>query len=139
MKRRPTIICAIRARHQLLIGLLEWEVSLQVKLLRSRKVQRARNNRDDTVPKSKALIEGLAVGDHRVKRLPALRGVGDNELFDLLELMHAEDAPHIASCRPGLFSETCRVSGVFHWQLGIWTLEPFIRVECRDGLFRGRD
>ena len=137
--RKPTIICAIRARHQLLIGLLEWEVCLQVKLLRCRKVQRPRNNRDDTVPKSEALIEGLAVGDHRVEHLPALRWVGDNELLDLLELMHAEDAPHIPPCGPGLFSETCRVSGVFHWQLGIWTLEPLIRVECRDGLFRGRD
>jgi hypothetical protein len=44
------------------------------------------------------LAEGLSIVDHLVHDLPALIvvGRGDHELFHLLELMDAEDAPGVA-------------------------------------------
>jgi hypothetical protein len=83
-----------------------------------------------------ALIELLRGCNHRIEHLPRFFRFGDAELFDLLELMHAEDTPHITTSRARLLAETCRVARVPDGKLLLRILKPFIRVERRDGLLR---
>lgn len=134
-----TIIRAVGARNQLLVSFLEREPRFQIVLLTRRQIQCARHDRDHPVSQPKALIELLAIGDHRIKHLPALLRLRYNELLDLLELMHAEYTPHVAASGASFFAETRGVAGVADGELLGWLLEPFVRVECGDGLFGGRD
>lgn len=139
-KRMPlTIVRTIRARDQLLVTPLEREPSLQIILLRRRQIQRARNDAHDPIRNAQALIERLRVGDHRVEHLPRLLRRGDAELLDLLELVDAEDAPHVAPGGAGFFAETGRVAGILDGKLGVGGFEPFVGVEGGDGLFGGGD
>jgi len=113
---------------------LEREPRLEVILLRRCEVQCARDNRHYTVWDPEALIEILRGGNHRIEHLPRLFRLGDAELFNLLKLMHAEDAPHIAPGRARLLAETCRITCVLDGELFLRVLKPLVRVECRDGL-----
>ena len=80
----------------------------QVELLCGGVVECARADADDAVSDAEQLAELLGVADHLVERLPRLvvvRG-GDHELLDLLELVHAEDAPGVAAVGADLLPET---------------------------------
>ena len=64
--------------------------------------------RTSTSALTQYLIEVLGVGEHEIKLLP--RGVivrrSDDELFDLFELMNAENAASVATVRADLLAET---------------------------------
>ena len=137
MSKARTVISAVRARHELLVSTLEWEPRLQIVLLRRSKIQRAANNSHKPIRDLQALVKALGVGDHAVEHLPALLRIGDAELLDLLKLVHAEDAPHVAPGAAGFFAEARRVACVLHGKLGVGRLEPFFAVEGGDGLFGG--
>lgn len=81
-------------------------------------VQSARDNADDLVGEAKALVELLRSTDHLVEELPALLGLAEDELLDLLELVDTEDTPGIAAVASGLFPEARAVSGVLNRELG---------------------
>ena len=100
-----TVICAIRARHQLLVRALEWEPGLEVVLLGRSQIECARDNGDDAVGQAQALVEGFRRRHHRFEHLPRLFGISDAELFDLFELMDTKDAPHVPAGRASFFSE----------------------------------
>ena len=71
----------------------------QVELLGCGVVEGSGADADDAVGDAEQLAELLGVADHLLQRLPRLvvvRG-GDHELLDLLELVHAEDAPRVAA------------------------------------------
>jgi hypothetical protein len=131
-----TIICAIRARDKFLVCPLEGKPCFQVIFLRRREVQSARNDCHDTVRDREALVELFRGGDHRIEHLPRLFWLGNAELFDFLELMHAENAPHVTASRTSLLAETCRIARVLDRKLFFGILEPLIRMECRDRLLR---
>lgn len=118
---------------------LEWEPGLQIVLLGSRQVQRARNDGDDLIRDLKRLVELFRGGDHGLEHLPRFLRLRYAELFDFLELVDTEDSPHISARGTRFFTETGRVSCVFDWELFFGTFEPFVRVECGYGLFRGCD
>ena len=138
-RRRRTIVCTIRARHQFLVSPLERKPRLQITLFRRGKIQGATDDRDDAIREPKALVKRLAVGQHRIERVPAFLGRCDDKLFHFFELMDAEDTPHITTGRTGFFSETGRVTSIVNRELCFGVFEPFVGVEGRDGLFRGGD
>ena len=113
---------------------MERKPRLEVVFLRRCEVQRARDDRHYAVWDPEALIELLRGGNHRIKHLPRLFWLGDAELFDFLELMHAEDAPHITTGRARLLAEACRVARVLDGKLFLRVLKPLVRVERRDRL-----
>lgn len=132
--RAPTVVRAVRARDELLVRALEGEPRLEVVLLRRREVERAGDDSDDAVGDAEALVERLRGADHLVEHLPALLWGRHAELLDLLELVHPEDAPHVAPGRAGLLAEAGRVAGVLERELRLWRLEPLARVKGRNGL-----
>lgn len=131
------VICAVGARHQLLVLALEGEPRLQIKLLRRRVVQRTGDDGNNPVRQAQALVELLGRLDHRVKRLPRLLGVGEEELLNLLELVHAENAPSISAVAASFSPVAGGVTGVFDGH--ILGSKPLVGMESRDGLFRSRN
>lgn len=130
-----TVICAIRDGDQLLICTLEWEPSFKIVLLASGQVQSTRDDGDDTIRQSQALVEFFTVSDHGFKHLPTLFWFGDNKLLDLLKLVDTEETPHITTSGTCFFTETGRVASVTDRELGLGGIEPLLRVEGGDRLF----
>ena len=95
--------------------------------MRGREVQRARDDGDDAVRDLEALVERLRVGDHLLEDLPALLGLGDAELLDLLELVDAEDAPGIAAVGAGFSPVAGAETGVLDGK--VLGDDPLIGVE----------
>lgn len=96
-QERRTIVCTIRARHQFLVSPLERKPCLQITLFRRGEIQRATDDGDDAIRQSETLIKRLAVGEHRVERVPALLWRSDDKLLHLFKLVDAKDAPHVAA------------------------------------------
>ena len=51
--------------------------------------------------------------------------------------MDSENSPHVPSSGTSLLPKASRVTRVFDGKLSRRVFEPFIRVECGNGLFRG--
>lgn len=135
LKTTGLVVETIRARDKLLVLSLEREPGLEIVLLGGGVVESSRDDRDDAVWKAEGLVEGFRGGNHFVKGFPRMLRVGNDELLDLLELMHTEDSPCISSVRTGFTTIARRESGVGNWEVVLG--EPFVGVEARDGLFRG--
>ncbi|KAI6776833.1 hypothetical protein HG530_000778 [Fusarium avenaceum] len=131
------VVCAVGARNQLLIFLLEGEPSLQIVLLSSSIVESAGDDTHNLVGKAKGLVELLRVGHHLVELVPAVIGATKDELLDLLELMHTEYTPGITAVAASLLSEASTVTTVLDGELS--GLDPLIGVEGGEGLLAGRD
>lgn len=58
------------------------------------------------VRKAKSLIELFRVRDHFFHLIPRFARVAIDELFNLFELVDAEDAPHVSAVRAGFLAET---------------------------------
>lgn len=65
-------------------------------------------------------------------KLPGFIILADDELFDLLELVHSENTPHVLTSCSSLFSEARGKSTVLDGK--VCSLQPFSSVHCRDGL-----
>lgn len=89
------VVGAVGAGHELLVLALEGEPGLEVELLGGGVVERPGYDGDDLVGEAEALVELLGDGDHVVEGVPGLLGVGEEELLDLLELVHAVDSPGV--------------------------------------------
>lgn len=129
------VVCAVGARNKLLVFLLEGEPCLQVVLLGSSVVQRTCDDTHDLVRKSKGLVKFLGVGHHLVKLVPAVIGATEDELLNLLELVHAEHAPGITTVATGLLSETSAVTAVLNRELR--GLDPLLGMKGGKGLLAG--
>ena len=135
----PTVVRAVRARHQLLVRCLVWKVRFQIILLRRSQVQCSRRNPNNPVPQPKALIKLLARRNHLLKHLPTLPRIRNHKLFHLFKLVHSKNSPHVSSRRPCFLAETRRVSRILDWKLRVWALEPLVRVQRRDRLLGRRN
>jgi hypothetical protein len=131
------VVCAVGARNQLLVFLLEGEPSFQIVLLGSSIVESAGNNTHNLVGKAKGLVELLRVGHHLVELVPAVIGATEDELLDLLELMHTEYTPGITAVASSLLSEASAVTTVLDGELS--GLDPLIGVEGGERLLAGRN
>jgi hypothetical protein len=80
-------------------------------------VQRRRNNSDDTIWEAQGFVEFLRRSNHVIEMLPAILWLADDELFDLLELMHAKQTPRISAMAASLLAETRTVTAVFDGKL----------------------
>jgi hypothetical protein len=89
------------------------------------------------VRQSEALVELLGSGEHVVKGLPRLLGAAEDELLDFFELVDPENAPCVFAVGSGFFAEVGRVACILDWKVGGG--EPFLRVQCGDGLLGGGD
>ena len=134
-----TIISAIRNRDKLFVCSLKWEPGFQVVFLCRSQVECTRDDVDDPIAQPKTLVEPFTVREHRFHHLPALARFSDHELFHFFKLMDTENAPHVAPCRTSFFSKACRVACIFYGKLCLGILEPFVGMEGRDRLFRGRN
>jgi hypothetical protein len=83
LQRTRLVVEAVRARHELLILLLEWEPSLQVVLLGSGVVQCPGNDSRDVVGELQGLVELLGSGHHVLEGLPRILRLGQDKLLDL--------------------------------------------------------
>ena len=135
LKVTALVVGTVGARDQLLELSLVGEPSFKIKLLGSCIVEGAGDNGNHTVRDSEGLIELLRVGDHVLKHLPRLLGLGNAELLDLGELVDAENAPNVPAMGTGLLAEAGRVTGVLQGE--ITGLQPLIAVEGADRLLGG--
>lgn len=103
---------AVRARNELAVVTHTREVALNVVLLGSGGVQLSRNDVDDLVREAQRLVELLGNAQKGLVHLPRLLGRGDDELLNLLELMHTEDTPGITTMSASLLTEASRVTGI---------------------------
>lgn len=65
--------------------------------------------------------------------------VKSTHLFNLFKLMDTEDTEDVTTGRTSFLAETSRVPSVLDGELLVRLVEPFLRVEGRDRLFRGRN
>lgn len=135
LKLSCLIICAVGARNKLLVLLLEGEPRFQIVLLGSSVVQRTCDDANNLVGEAERLVELLRVGHHLVELVPAVIGTTENKLLYLLELVHTEHTPSVATVAASLLSEASAVTTVLDRKLG--GLNPLLSVEGGKGLLAG--
>lgn len=113
LKLPRLVIRAVGAGDELFILLLVRKVCFQIVLLRGRIVEGSRNNVDNLVREAEGLVEFFRGRHHLVKVLPAVLSLAQDELFDLLELVHTEQTPSVPSMAPRFFAEASAVAAVF--------------------------
>lgn len=86
---------------------------------------------------AEGLEDGFGVGDEVFKFVVASFGEDVFDEFDLVELVHAEDAAGVPSGGSGFTAETGGVGGELHRELV--GFQDFIAVEVGDGDFGGGD
>ncbi len=126
-------ISTVWAWDELPIVLIAREPGLKVVFFGSCVIECAWNNRNDSVGKSKWLIELLGKSNHIFMGLPWVLWLGDNELLNLLELVHSENSPSVFSMGPCLLPEAWGTSPIFDRKLGLF--DPLVSVHGWDGLF----
>mmetsp|Transcript_32615 Transcript_32615/g.68905 ORF Transcript_32615/g.68905 Transcript_32615/m.68905 type:complete len:259 (+) Transcript_32615:316-1092(+) len=130
---------AVRARDKFPVRVLAGEPRLQIVLFDGRVVERPGNDAHDAIGEAEALVKFLGGVNHAGLFSGRFLEVvhHDAELFDLFELVDAEDAADVPSGGSGLLAEAGGDAGVAEGK-GL-VVDPLVFVISADRLFRGGD
>ena len=106
------VVGAVGAGDKLAVLLGAGEPAFEIVLGGGGVVEGAGDDGDDAVGEAELLVPLLRGGDHALEFFPALVGLDDAELLDLLELVDTEDAEGITAVAASLLAEARGVSGV---------------------------
>src|SRR6267143_2147541 len=131
------VVRAVAAADYLSVVSLPREPGLDVVLLCRYGADVPRTDIHDPIRDLKSAVDRLAVRSELLVPRPAVLGSTENELLDLVELMHAEQAFRVDAVPADLPSETRTRAGQRDWQAAL--LEDLIHEHRAHRVLRRRD
>src|SRR5216110_330085 len=131
------VVRAVAAADHLAVGLLPREPSFDIVLLRGDGADVARADIHRAVRNLQGAVDPLSVRAELLLPRRALLRTAEDELFDLVELVHAEEALRVDAVGPDLPAELGRQAGEAEGQLAV--VDHLVHVHRADGMLRRRD